>query len=102
MEDGSAPDVSTGTFSSVRHARIVPMPGRPEKDRPDKGVAPVVERLLRLPAAVSRVLDPAGDPDKAGRPRVLRAVAQDGAAQDGALVAIIGEAVLGPSGVILC
>jgi len=101
MEDGNVPDVGNGTFSSVRRAPIVPTPGRPEKDRPDEGVAPVAEHLLRLPATATRARDPAGSQDKAVPPRVLGATAPDGAAPDGALVAIISEAVLGLSGVTL-
>jgi hypothetical protein len=95
-EDGSAPDVGAGTFSSALHAPIVPTPSRPERGRLDEGVAPVAERLLLLPVAVTQVPDPVGSPDKAGRRRVLKAVAPDGVPPD-----IPSEVVPEPSGGIL-
>ena len=96
MEDGSAPDVGGGMFSSVRRAPTVPMSSRPGKDRPDEGAVPVAERLRLLPVAASQVPGPVRGPDKAGRRRVLRAMAPDGV-----LAGILSEAVLGPNGLTL-
>ena len=102
MEDGNVPDVDSETFSSARRALIVPTFARPGKDRPDEEVAPIAERLLPLlPATATRVRDPAGSQDKGVPPRVLGAMAPDGAALDGALAAIISDPVPALSGVIL-